>query len=288
MKRHFAKTLIAAVMALCLLALPFFSANVLAAALGDVDGKEGVTAADARLALRAAVGLEDYAAGSAEFIAADADRDGSIAAGDARLILRAAVGLELLDWPTSNKQYDTLRSGTYYFKGTMTQDGQTVPIAMGIDKNTVYVESYMDGLSMGYLLKNGNTYLLNPEKKLYHKLNVVEIATLKSAGLITEDELRATVNDMGFTSMPPLSKASNVAPGVLDGASCIIYTFDMTDGAKMKVYTSGDKMLALENVNPVGYTVSLMQFTSISSTVPLLPPADYKSKTLLGLVASMQ
>ena len=63
---------------------------------GDVDGDAKVTAADARLTLRAAVGLEAYAPGSAQFIAADADKDGSLTAGDARAILRAAVGLEEL------------------------------------------------------------------------------------------------------------------------------------------------------------------------------------------------
>ena len=63
---------------------------------GDVSGDGDVTAEDARLALRAAVGLETYAAGSPEFLAADATKDGAITAEDARLILRAAVGLETL------------------------------------------------------------------------------------------------------------------------------------------------------------------------------------------------
>ena len=61
---------------------------------GDVTGDGAVAAEDARLALRAAVGLESYAAGSREFLAADATKDGAITAEDARLILRAAVGLE--------------------------------------------------------------------------------------------------------------------------------------------------------------------------------------------------
>ena len=64
--------------------------------LGDVDKDGKITASDARLALRAAVGLEDYAAGSAEFLAADVDRDEKLTASDARSILRAAVGLEEL------------------------------------------------------------------------------------------------------------------------------------------------------------------------------------------------
>lgn len=60
---------------------------------GDVNRDGRVTAADARLALRAAVGLETYTAGSAQFTACDTNRDGRITAADARIILRMAVGL---------------------------------------------------------------------------------------------------------------------------------------------------------------------------------------------------
>ena len=71
--------------------------------LGDVDGNGKVEAADARYALRAAVGLDDTAVGldfskktNRCFLAADVTKDKNILAVDARLILRAAVGLETL------------------------------------------------------------------------------------------------------------------------------------------------------------------------------------------------
>ena len=62
--------------------------------LGDVNGDGRVTAADARLVLRAAVGYVHYK--GKLFTAADADKNKKIEAADARLILRAAVGLESL------------------------------------------------------------------------------------------------------------------------------------------------------------------------------------------------
>ena len=62
--------------------------------IGDIDNDGQITAADARLALRAAVGLENF--NDAQKKSADADGDGQITATDARLILRAAVGLEEL------------------------------------------------------------------------------------------------------------------------------------------------------------------------------------------------
>lgn len=61
--------------------------------LGDVDGDGKVTAADARLVLRAAVGLELLSGDALK--AADINKDGKITAADARLVLRKAVGLEV-------------------------------------------------------------------------------------------------------------------------------------------------------------------------------------------------
>ena len=61
--------------------------------LGDMDQNGAVESADARLALRAAVGLESPASDAA-VLAGDVDNNGSINAEDARLILRLAVALE--------------------------------------------------------------------------------------------------------------------------------------------------------------------------------------------------
>ncbi|MBE6813788.1 MAG: hypothetical protein E7523_13090 [Ruminococcaceae bacterium] len=59
---------------------------------GDIDNDGVVSAGDARLALRASVGLEILSA--AEITIADVDNDNAVTAGDARLILRYSVGLE--------------------------------------------------------------------------------------------------------------------------------------------------------------------------------------------------
>ena len=63
---------------------------------GDVDRSGTVNTADARLALRAAIGLEHYDAESVWFLAADVDGNKKITTEDARTILRAAIGLETL------------------------------------------------------------------------------------------------------------------------------------------------------------------------------------------------
>ena len=60
--------------------------------VGDFDKDQEVTAADARMVLRAAVGLETLS--EEEKLIADYDGDGEISAADARMVLRTAVDLE--------------------------------------------------------------------------------------------------------------------------------------------------------------------------------------------------
>jgi len=61
---------------------------------GDVEGDGNITASDARLALRASVGLESYNEDSCYYKAANIESKDKLSASDARLILRASVGLE--------------------------------------------------------------------------------------------------------------------------------------------------------------------------------------------------
>ena len=65
---------------------------------GDVDSDDKITTADARLALRRAIGLETYAKDSVEFYRADVNDDGEVKPSDARDILRVSIGLDKPDW----------------------------------------------------------------------------------------------------------------------------------------------------------------------------------------------
>ena len=62
----------------------------------DVNRDGSVTTADARLALRAAIGLEGYEPASINHLQADVNRDGDVTTADARSILRIAIGLDSL------------------------------------------------------------------------------------------------------------------------------------------------------------------------------------------------
>ena len=91
----------------------FFTLCASADTYCDVDGNGKIEAADARLALRAAVGLDELDPWSENYYDADFDGNGRIEAADARGILRVAVGLEpeglIL---TAREHVDLLPGGT--------------------------------------------------------------------------------------------------------------------------------------------------------------------------------
>lgn len=89
------KRFLCAILSAVLLLTGFVFSN--AAEKGDIDGDGAITAADARLALRKSVGLEEF--NEEQNICADFDGDGNISAGDARAILRLSVGLPVDEEP---------------------------------------------------------------------------------------------------------------------------------------------------------------------------------------------
>ena len=80
-----------AITILVFLVILFASAET-TSSIGDINGDGKISAADARLALRASVGLEKLT--DAQFKSADVNNDNKVTASDARTILRVSVGLE--------------------------------------------------------------------------------------------------------------------------------------------------------------------------------------------------
>lgn len=89
------KFLFVALLTVILLLTLAFSASAETRKMGDIDGDDKVTASDARLALRAAVDLDDKLS-ELDKAVANVDDDEKITAADARTILRVAVDLETL------------------------------------------------------------------------------------------------------------------------------------------------------------------------------------------------
>ncbi|MBQ9945443.1 MAG: dockerin type I repeat-containing protein [Clostridia bacterium] len=112
MKKH----ILSAIAAVAVLLMSFALITASAFMIGDVNDSGGLEAEDARLALRAAVGLQTLS--EEAYKAADVDFSGTVDAADARSILRAAVGLEELKNPHTHAF-----NGTVTKQATCTEDG---------------------------------------------------------------------------------------------------------------------------------------------------------------------
>ncbi len=132
---------------------------------GDTDGDGAVTAADARLALRMAVGLSEppfYG----PFTPADADSDGSVTAADARAILRAAVELQKLGdetprsdagFPVETADGVTHVGGVLIANKTYSLPRDYAPGALTPETQAAFDEMQQDayGLGLGLWISSG-------------------------------------------------------------------------------------------------------------------------------------
>ncbi|MCR5042462.1 MAG: dockerin type I repeat-containing protein [Clostridia bacterium] len=154
--RKMAFVLVFAVLFACLV-LP---TGASAADVMDIDGDGDVSAQDARLVLRAAIGLEELPDGLET--AADADSDGELTTADARVILRAAIGLpDTADWKAAYRRglYDLREefswddwddfAGRKMWFSLAYIDGDDIPelmVAQGVDHpSKVEIYTYAEG-----------------------------------------------------------------------------------------------------------------------------------------------
>ena len=184
---------------LTLLSLSALAAN--AYVTGDVDGNGKVESADARLALRASVGLEKYGKNSAAFNAADADYDGKITSADARLILRASVGLDyLIDFGTVLEDRPQFRIGIDFWQWDVAQDGSAyVDVYMAVQNRTNrYEEIHLRDWAVNDCMTgdceriDDNDYFLAPGEARYQIYRITDYETPANFSLVPTGQVAFT------------------------------------------------------------------------------------------------
>ena len=266
---------------------------------GDVDCDGKTTAADARLALRAAVELESYAPDAVQFAAADVDYDYAVTAADARLILRAAVRLDLLFYskmpdgvhydvdaaepeePVVLTDYDVLRSGHFSLTAVETSDKGVIPIQMAMDgKRAFYSSSTVDGVSLGVLVRDGSVTLISDKTRSYTQPSDANLARLG----ISVSDFTAMAENLSENAFPPLTNAEEIGADVFGGVTCKTYTF-RDDDRELTVYMNGLTLVGLRRVQDGEETV--MRVSKVEEGFPTLPPEGYTEKTFAAFILSL-
>lgn len=263
------KKVLSLIFTLCLLITAFsVGASCL---MCDVNDDGSVTAADARLALRCSVGLEELSEEALK--CADADFNGKITALDARYILRMSVGLEKAPVSSQN-DYEIMQSGRFYLKCGITDSSDMYGESdMYITKDGIYMVSDFNGFDMGMLVKDGTYYMIYDDKRAVLELSE---ALLTMAGISPDDLIDDTYID--FVVYPPFSELEVLKTEEYKGQQCTVYAV-RTETENTDIYMCGDTMVRMIGYSFDGSFLCDIEVFEVSPEVPAEKtevPSEYK------------
>ena len=238
----------------------------LAAPNGKLTAGAALTAADARLILRAAVGLDTLTAAQSEI--ADIDLDGKVTASDARIALRVSVGLDLLAPTYVTDAYAALRGGHFYAVMPMNEEGMEGEMTLAFTADTTYLRAsvLMDGmkLTLPMLKRGGKTYLMEETHACYAQVTDADKQTFSEFGLDLDEFFDEVVD---FSEMPALSAASGRSEELFHGERCVCYAFPQSSGT-MLIYMKGRQLRGFKETDAAGNVTMDAAFSAFSIAVP--------------------
>ena len=277
-----------------------FCVFAFAAKYGDVDNSGEVDPADARLALRIAVSLDEK---PADITYIDVDADGDVTANDARLILRYSVALDD-SFPAESGEEPTdptdptepaepvdfepygdlavLRSGKMHIKSTAYEYGSVgEPIEFAIDGSDFYMSAEAEGLNLGILVKGKDLYAICYNNNTYHKISALEKVTLKAAGLDIDELLgQVTVLTEKLANAGEFIKVEENYTDADGNVYDAIY-YSSEDGSSVLRYLmTGDKLIRSEVLDLEGNRVNYVVYELIDSdtSTVITDPKNYPVK----------
>ncbi len=188
----------------------------------------------------------------------------------------------------SSTEYDYMRSGKFYMRGTMFDGTERNAITLGVGDNLLYMESSMDGVTLGLLQSGKSIYLLAPQKQTYCEVGSILSSILEDTGMLSQEELQQMVDNMGFKEMKPLSEAKSVEDATVNGTPCKAYIYDKEDGGTTRICMNGERLIAVEKYTASGAFDSATYIDEISGTIPTLPPSNYTKQNMLKFMTSME
>ena len=268
MKKYFSVLLTVCVLLSCL------CLSALAARTGDVDYDNVVNASDARLILRAAVGLETF--DGTKTLIGDIDFDGKLTAADARLALRCAVGLENGPDRAYANEYEAFIDCHFSADMIETADGESQKMTLAMTSDTIFATMEMpdmNAFACSVLLKGKDAFLLFDEGKEYAKLSGDLLAMIG----IDPADFADVVSMNGYES---LSEADQTSRKSFNGIPCTVYSF-IYGASRSDVYMNGKKLVAIVESGSQGTLETVFEnFSVFVSSDYTDVPSDYVESTI--------
>ncbi|MCD7775694.1 MAG: hypothetical protein LUH40_08950 [Clostridiales bacterium] len=154
-------------------------------------------------------------------------------------------------------------SSNYYLEGTMYSTGEAgYPMTLATDGTNIQLSTSVENISIGFLLLDDVTYIIQPTTSEYTELNS---AFLSAMGMddINLDEFKSL-----DTSEDTINEAIETQTKVLiNGEEGLCTTFTYTD-TTIKLYTVDQKLVQVNYYDETDTLTTQLVISSISATIP--------------------
>lgn len=185
----------------------------------------------------------------------------------------------------TKSDYDVLKEGVFYCKGTMVDSTGTVPMEMAFSENSVYITAAIDGMNVGMLFNDKDVFMINVDKKTYME---VGDALLKQLDMNREEMLESM--DFGFESFGSLAEADEKTTGAVNGVTCDCYVFRNDNGSLTYIYMDGNTLKGFASADSTGKVVSANYIDYFTADVPsymIDPSLALKKQNMVSFMTSL-
>ena len=178
-----------------------------------------------------------------------------------------------------NKFIDTLNSGRFGIYGTMSSDGETIPITFIKNGDDVRMSAELSGVALDMASIGGTIFLVSNEKKSYIELTESIMNTL---GL--------DVNDLNLDFGTVKSGNELVeGDGEYKGKTVKTYTSTAPEGI-MKFYVDGENLEKIEMYDLQGNCTTIIETDNVRGDITaadIAIPEDYEKKSYVSFIADL-
>lgn len=160
-------------------------------------------------------------------------------------------------------QVQSFINGKYWLKGVIYSSGSAMPVTISTDGKNFHFVTETSGISLGVLILDEVTYLLQPNAKIYHELSDTLVSAL---GIDEEFDVTELTNFKIDDYDNTVSKINQSAVTINGEAGvCNEYVYDEST---VRLYSIGDRLIQVDNYDENGTLSMQIVVSDITDVIP--------------------
>lgn len=160
-------------------------------------------------------------------------------------------------------QVQTFIGGNYYLTGTIYSSGSAMKATIATDSKNYHVTPSVSGISLGVLILDNVTYLIQPDAKIYTELSDTLV---KALGIDEEFDVSELTN-FSIDDYDSVVSRINQSAVTINGTAGICNEY-VYDDVTVRLYSIGDKLVQVDNYNADGVLTMQIVIDDIVDTIP--------------------